>query len=697
MKGVYSSLACNKQSRLLFFLTEDDSFIRFCVDEMFLHFDAKGYEMKWNQKLSWSFASVCLFPLLASLLLLWEHHLLEKRLFELTYQISDKALPEIQALQKAMLAELQWIHNAAWFCLFLSMFFALAFTVRFSQSFRRAVLHLQRVMQQLGKGRLETRSELLTQDEWQELGDSLNQMATNLETTTISRNYLENILDSMVEALIITSPEGMMRSINRAGWELFDYAEQDLLGKPVDLLFNTDSESEKKAFLGAAHRELYLRGFVQDLERVCVARDGRNIPVLLSVALVQNEQGEAQEMICVVQDISARKLAEEKQHELEEQLRKTQKMEAIGVLAGGIAHEFNNILQGILGFTHLVQIKLPAATQEQHNLSQVQRLGLRASNLIRQILTYSRQENQEMEPVRLSPIVQDALKMMKATLPSTIEIHQHVETTDDTILANSDQIHQVVVNLCANAGYAMRLEGGALEVRLTQETVEETIEGKTIPEFNDYLKLSVRDTGEGVPSEAIDHIFDPFFTTKPTGEGSGMGLSVVLGIIENHSGTITCNSQPGVGTVFEVLLPQAEVVFQYELENQPLIEHPLGTVLFVDDESFLVEAAREFLTQLNCQVVATTSPLEALEQFKADPQRFDLVITDQTMAQMTGVELGKAVKQLRPDIPMVLVTGFSELVTEDIAKSIGFREYILKPLSFAALSRVVTSFLAKSL
>jgi signal transduction histidine kinase/ActR/RegA family two-component response regulator len=364
--------------------------------------------------------------------------------------------------------------------------------------------------------------------------------------------------------------------------------------------------------------------------------------------------------------------------QLEAQLRQAQKMEAVGTLAGGIAHDFNNILAAIIGFTELAIDDAPEGSLLRPSLDRVLSASLRGRDLVKQILTFSRKEEQERQCVALTPLVEDALRFLKASLPAAIEIEFDSSGTTDLVLADPTQIHQVLMNLVTNAAFAMGKKGGLLEIQMS----DTFFSSSEVPglQAGPYVKLSVRDTGCGMDKQILDRIFDPFFTTKKSGEGTGLGLSVVHGIVKAHQGAITVSSEPGEGSTFTVFLPKVA----HEQKAQPEMTGEIagGTerVLFVDDEQLLVELAREMLGRLGYEVVATTDAGEALTVFSGEPDRFQCVITDYTMPKATGVELAKSLMRIRPDIPIVLCTGYTEMISRDKARTLGIREFVTKPL-----------------
>ncbi len=368
-------------------------------------------------------------------------------------------------------------------------------------------------------------------------------------------------------------------------------------------------------------------------------------------------------------------------------------------MAGGIAHDFNNILSAITGNT---EIALYYELSEEHparqSMEQVLNASRRATDLVKQILAFSRQEEQELRQIRVAPVVKEALKLLRASLPTTIEIGQNIAAESDTVLGDPGQIHQVLMNLCTNASHAMREEGGVLEVILqnaafglpTADLEDNEKQSEIDPAPGQYLKLSISDTGHGMERSVLERIFDPYFTTKIVEEGTGLGLAVVHGIIKSFGGMINVQSEPGKGTTFNVFLPVIKHEAKTEIDSS-LGEIPMGNehILFIDDEDPLVEIGKKILERLGYKVTTRTNSIEALELFRSQPEKFDLVITDMTMPNMTGDKLSVELIKIRPDIPIILCTGFSELITEEKTKSIGIKGFIMKPVVMRKIAQTI--------
>jgi len=380
---------------------------------------------------------------------------------------------------------------------------------------------------------------------------------------------------------------------------------------------------------------------------------------------------------------------------LEEQLRQAQKMEALGTLAGGIAHDFNNILSIILGNAELALLARPDRPPTRQPLEQIQQACMRAQALVGQILSFSRKTTQELQLCHLGPVVQESLALMRALIPATIDLRLNITATTDVVLADPAQIHQVVINLVMNAAQAMGYAGGVLDVSLVDLALDEMSAQRHELKPGSYVRLTVRDTGGGIAPAIMGRIFDPYFTTKEVGKGIGMGLAVVHGIVTHQGGAISVQSVLGQGASFQVYLPVWEA--EPLLASPPTVSLSSGQerILFIDDEQAVVSMGKEFLECLGYEVVTETSSREALALFISQPARFDLVITDMTMPGMTGERLAKELLRIRPDIPIILCTGFSRHLNEEEAKAIGIGAFLMKPFMLRELAETVRTVLHK--
>ncbi len=466
---------------------------------------------------------------------------------------------------------------------------------------------------------------------------------------------------------------------------IFGYTRAEMIGRTGVDLNLWKHESDRTRFLA----EVTAHGSVRNMEVEARRKDGSSVFCLLSAEMM--ELGGRPHGITTVYDITSRRRAEQERGVLEAQLRQTQKLEALGQLAGGIAHDFNNILTGIGAYTELAVMDADQPAEARKHLAQVRRATERATDLVRQILTFSRQTAQERKPTRLPVVVREALKLLRSSMPKSIEISECLEPTSPVVLADTSQMHQVMMNLCTNAAQAMRDRPGKLSVQL--ETLTVAAEGpstRTDLEPGRYARLVVTDTGHGMDAATLTRIFEPFFTTKAPGEGTGLGLSVVHGIIEDHDGIITARSEPGVGTTFEICLPEHGAMAPEQLAARAELPRGSGErILFIDDELTIGAAASELLRRIGYQVTSHSDPKAALAAFERTPAEFDVVLTDLAMPRITGIEVTRRIVALRPDIPVLLATGHSGGWTSDSLRALGVRRLVSKPLSAEKLARVL--------
>lgn len=389
-----------------------------------------------------------------------------------------------------------------------------------------------------------------------------------------------------------------------------------------------------------------------------------------------------------------RMTSEEDERRIEKQLHQAQKMEALGTLAGGIAHDFNNILSAIYGYAELSLLEVPEQSKLKRHLHQILKSADRAKDLVTQILTFSRRNDQEPKPLQFSVIIKETMKFLRASLPSTIEIRLGIEPGAESakVLGDPTRLHQILMNLCVNAGHAMRDRAGLLEINLASVELEADIMAQ-IPDAKPgpYLKLTVADTGDGMDQEVKQRIFEPYFTTKASGEGTGLGLAVVYGIVQGYGGWINVESAPGKGSTFTIFLPRTEAKSVPERETGPEGYSGRGKVLLVDDEEVIVSLEKEILERFGFEVVATHNSHGALRTFCSKPESFDLVMTDLTMPGMTGVELARELLSIRPDLPIILCSGYGDMADGDMIKEYGFRGFILKPVTTIELAGALRS------
>jgi PAS domain S-box-containing protein len=471
--------------------------------------------------------------------------------------------------------------------------------------------------------------------------------------------------------------------VNDTFCRVMGYSREDLVGKtPYDLGLPVSEEdrnnlreciTDKSGTVGQTFKFRKRDGVILDTVTSCS-------PVMY---------GGQESMIVVVTDVTPLKRAEEEAKLLEIQLAQAQKMEALGTLAGGIAHDFNNILAAIIGYTELAMYQSKSQEKVHKNLSQVLKSSKRARDLVSQILAFSRQGEKKYTPLMLGYAIKETLKMLRSVLPANIEIRQNL-MTPGLVLADATQIHQMMMNLCSNAVQAMGENGGVLEVNLEQVTLDEPTARGLDLHPGPYQRLTVSDTGHGMTSDLMARIFEPYFTTREVGKGTGLGLSIVHGIVIRHRGAITCRSEPGKGTIFEVYLPEIESrMGTGEPVEEPEMPGGHESILFIDDEPALNEIAKNILERLGYRVTSTARSSEALDLFIAYPSRFDLVVTDMTMPDITGAKLAKKLLSIRKDIPIILCTGYSEHITEEKARKIGIRKMLMKPLEIKELAHTI--------
>jgi PAS domain S-box-containing protein len=497
---------------------------------------------------------------------------------------------------------------------------------------------------------------------------------TDLKRAEEERHRSENRFRQVVEkahAGIFIAQNGRFCYVNPSLASLSGYSSKELIGRPiVDLVHPKDREMVIDRHI----RRLQGEAFQDYYTFRAVNKEGKVLWMDVNAVLLEWQDRPA--IMCFLRDITQNKA-------MERQLLHAQKMQAIGTLAGGVAHDFNNILSAMMGFTEICLAETPRGSRTAHRLSRVMQAGQRASELVNQILAFSRQEETDLKPVNVSAIIKEALKLIRASIPSTITFQTKIDRDVGLVMAEPTRIHQVIMNLCANAAHAMREHGGVMNISLADCEVDNedftaTIRG-LVP--GAYVHLTVSDTGHGMEREFIKKIFDPYFTTKKRGEGTGLGLSVVHGIVTGLGGAITVYSESGKGSAFHVYLPQIPAG---EEMTEPVGEMPLSegneTILLVDDEAILLEMTGEMLENLGYTVVSRTSSVEALHAFEANPENYDLLVTDQTMPGMTGLELAENIRGLGGTLPVILCSGFSAGISAKRASAAGIQAVLKKPI-----------------
>jgi PAS domain S-box-containing protein len=497
--------------------------------------------------------------------------------------------------------------------------------------------------------------------------------------------FLAKVIHQASEGVLTFDQDARVQYLNPAWEQICGVNAKDIISKTLHQLpCARNNNAFFMAIKGVIETGEVNTGLFQN-----VRDDGSRYKISANISPVMAGDSEVVRYVAVVQDVTY-------ETELEDQLRTAQKMEAIATLAGGIAHDFNNILAAILNNTELALDDLPKDDKLRDHLEIVYQAGCRGKNLVKQILTISRQNTQERIPVLIETVVNECLNLLRASLPSTIEIRKTIKPNLGMVAADPTQLHQVILNICTNAADAMEEQGGGiLELRLDETTTvsrSDEIHAGLHP--GSYLKLSIRDTGHGMKREILDRIFDPFFTTKAPGKGTGLGLSVAHSIIENHGGLLNVESTPGKGTEFHLFLPKIYCIEQRTTVNDCLMAaNGHEKILFVDDEPALVFAGKKMLEKLGYDVIASTDSRTALQLFLEQPASFDLVITDQTMPHMTGEMLAREILKVRADVPILLCTGNSltDGARDSVAKSraIGIKEFMTKPYERVEMSQVI--------
>ncbi len=498
------------------------------------------------------------------------------------------------------------------------------------------------------------------------------------------KSNVHSLLEALDDFIVIVNTSEQILHANAEVARLTGHSLEELVGSHVSKLFPPETYEELSGLIQGVGSSQQVQCTISLL-----TRDAKKIPVDSKVSGIQWDGQDARMILS--RDIRERERVESARERLETTLRQAQKMEALGTLAGGIAHDFNNILGGIFGYAEMALEESEPGSPVEDYLRHVLLAGKRAKDLVEQILTFSRQTDQEKKPVRIGPVVKEVVRLLRASIPSTIAIKRSLADHDHLVLADATQIHQVLMNLCTNAYHAMQENGGTLSIAVG--TVE-LAAGDKIAKLRlapgKYVVLEISDTGCGMSKAVMERIHEPYFTTKEQGKGTGLGLAVVHGIIQSHNGEISVYSEEGVGTTFRVYLPATASDLPKEAAWNRR-EYPMGKerILLVDDEKMYLEMMSDMLHTLGYTVVAIDSGLAAKDYFEQHPQEFDCLVTDMTMPGMTGVQLARRVLQIRPEFPIVLATGFSELVTKEQALAIGIKTFVMKPLVKKAIAEAI--------
>ncbi|MGE5258516.1 MAG: PAS domain S-box protein [Hyphomicrobiales bacterium] len=504
------------------------------------------------------------------------------------------------------------------------------------------------------------------------------------------KKYRE-LAESLPQVIFEVDLSGNLTYLNHTGYELFGYTPEEI-AKGFSVLDAFIAEDRERV---AFDIMLNIQG--QRLGRqdyTAVRKDGTRFPVGVHADRVMSGPT-ATGVRGILIDLTATQRAQEEKKKLETQLQQAQKMEAIGALAGGIAHDFNNILSAIIGYIELAMLNAGAESGIDE-LREALKASNRAKDLVKQILAFSRQTDEERMPVRVGTIAREAAKFLRATIPTTIEIKTRIDERSGAVLANSVELHQIIMNLCTNAVHAMGETGGVLEIEVQNAEIDHALKNDSIGlEAGPCIRISVKDTGVGMSPEVMKRIFDPYFTTKEKGVGTGLGLAVVHGIVRKSGGTIEVESSPGHGAAFHVYLPRVDQPSSMLPKQAEIPEGGSERILFVDDEKMLVDIGQKVLERLGYDVVSRTSSIEALALFTAKPDRFDLVITDQTMPGMTGDVLARELMRIRPGLPVIICTGYSQAMDPQRAKQRGIKACVMKPILVNEIAAAIRKALAK--
>ena len=496
-------------------------------------------------------------------------------------------------------------------------------------------------------------------------------------------------MENQTDLLVKVDREGKFKFVSPSYCRMFGKTEKELLDKIfMPLVHPDDQESTAKEM-----ERLYDPPHTAYIEQRAMTKDGWKWLAWLDTAVLDAE-GRVTEIIGLRRDISGIKQAELEKERLQSQLQQAQKMKSIGTLAGGVAHDFNNILGIILGNTELAMDDIPEWNPARQNLDEVKNACLRAKDVVKQILSFTRKSEVELRPFNIGLVVAESLKLLRASIPTSVDIRQDISMDMDYILGDPTQINQIMINLCTNAAHAMEDDGGILEVSVKNIMIhEDALSPYSELKAGPHAELRVSDTGNGIRPEVMERIFDPYFTTKDVGKGTGLGLSVVHGIVNSHHGKISVESKTGKGTTFNIVFPA--LVRKIKDKPKEIQELPKGKerILFVDDEASMVKLYQQRLEKLGYRVTAKTDSSEALAFFRAHPDQIDLIITDMTMPHLTGDKLAEEILKIRPHIPIILCTGYSQRMSDDRAKELGIREYLEKPMEKETLAKSIRDLL----
>jgi PAS domain S-box-containing protein len=502
------------------------------------------------------------------------------------------------------------------------------------------------------------------------------------------------MFENAIEGIYQSTPDGRYLAVNAALARMYGYeSPEEMMSQVSDIQSQIYADP---AFRKRFKEQIESAGVVRALEYQVRRRDGSTIWICESARVVRGADGTVRYYEGFIEDINERKLSEAERARLERQVLQSRKMDALGTLASGMAHDFNNVLCAILGYTELALLDPQIKGTTRENLDMALRSAERARDLIKRILTFSRATDAQYRPIKIGPILKEAAKLLNATLPSSIEIQIDIRTDDDVVLADTSEMHQVIMNLGVNAQHAMSATGGRLEYILDVETLDaEQAERLTLAPGR-YIHFQIRDTGHGMSREVLDRVFEPFFTTKPVGRGTGLGLTFVHKMVTRCQGRIDVESEEGKGTTFHLYLPQSPLPpAPATPDNNEILPGHREQILVVDDEVLLLSLMQQRLRRMGYRVITRADSVSAMETFRADPCKFDLVITDHTMPSIQGADLAEKLGDIRPDVPVILVTGLNPAPNLLLSRYALLRAVLPKPIDFVQLSHRLRQFLDK--
>lgn len=517
------------------------------------------------------------------------------------------------------------------------------------------------------------------------------QLKSNLEIVKDNERHLKLLLDNLPARISYVNTDEVYVSVNKVYSDVLGVSSDEIIGHKV-----RDVIGDENYAIISPKMDQAFSGKKQTFEMPFKVSDEKEYWVEENFIPDIDKKGRVAGFFVLAVDLTEKKHIEEERGKLEKRMLQAQKMESLGTLAGGIAHDFNNILSPLMGFAELLKEDLPDDSPLHEYVEEILKATFRSKELVQQILTFSRQDEKEVVPLKLQPILKEALKFMRSSIPSVIEILSDIDTSCGIVLADPTQIHQIIINLMTNSFHAMETKGGVLKVSLREIEVLRGDQGFTKIVPGRYALLKVTDTGTGIPKKIIDKVFDPYFTTKEKNKGTGLGLSLVQSIVKSFNGEIKIYSEFGIGTEMSIYLPiHSQREPGIELSSKKKIRRGTEKILVVDDEASVLKMEELMLTRLGYTVTPVLGATDALKLVINDPHQFDLVMSDVTMPAMTGLQMAEEIKHLRPDMPIILCSGFSEKLSEEVLKKLDISGFVMKPLIQSDLAQALSNALDK--